>query len=64
VPRPSSSCPLILWVSEENPSRQPGEKRHPATTSPRRFLANQIPALRFHALLNNEEAPEVNLMLA
>jgi hypothetical protein len=32
-------------------------------TSTRRFPANQIPALRFHALLN-EEAPEVNLMPA
>ena len=35
----------------------------PATTSTRRFPANQIPALRFSALLN-EEAPEVELMLA
>jgi hypothetical protein len=34
----------------------------PVTTLTRRFLANQIPALRFHALLN-EEAPEVELAL-
>jgi hypothetical protein len=32
-------------------------------TLPRRFPANQIPALYFRALLN-EEAPEVKLMLA
>jgi hypothetical protein len=34
----------------------------PVTTLTRRFPANQIPALRFHALLN-EEAPEVELAL-
>jgi hypothetical protein len=39
-------------------------KRQPATTSPRRFRTNQIPALHFHALLNKEEATEVELMLA
>jgi hypothetical protein len=44
-------------------SGQLDEKRHPATTSTRRFPANQIPTLRFHALLN-EEAPQVELMLA
>ena len=34
-----------------------------ATTSTHRFPANQILALRFSAVLN-EEAPEVKLMLA
>ncbi len=34
-----------------------------ASASTRRFQTYQIPALRFHALLN-EEAPEVKLMLA
>ena len=34
-----------------------------ATTSTRRFPANQIPTFRFSALLN-KEAPEVKLRLA
>jgi hypothetical protein len=50
-------------VSGNKCSRHLGEWRQPATTSTRRFPANQIPTLRFHALLNRE-APEVNLMLA
>ena len=42
--------------------RKLGEKRQSATTSTRRFPSNQVPALRFSALLN-EEAPEVELAL-
>jgi hypothetical protein len=41
---------------EPPPSRPLGEWRQSATTSTRRFPANQIPALHFRALLN-EEAP-------
>ncbi len=50
-------------VSEKGSSRILGEQRQPATTSTRRFPANQILALRFCALLN-EQALEVELMLA
>jgi hypothetical protein len=49
-------------VSGKTSSRQLSESRQSATTSTRRFPANQIPALCFRALLN-EEAPEVELAL-
>jgi len=43
-------------------SGQLGEEEQHAITSKRRFPANQIPTLRFHALLN-EEALKVELAL-
>jgi hypothetical protein len=49
-------------VSGKTSSRQLSESRQSATTSTRRFPANQIPALCFRALLN-EEAPEVEMAL-
>jgi hypothetical protein len=60
APQAERKPPMTLrWMTDGRRSRS--ELLLVGSTSSRRFPANQIPTLHFHALLNNEEAPEVEL---